>query len=171
MLTGGIAVIAEIDLRRIALQQTGLFIGERGTEGGADSFHPELGETDHIHIAFHENNPVQMTLLTKQIRRKNTFPFVENRRIGCIEVFRLPLFHGASTEGQYIAMGINDRKHRAAAEHVKVAVFAILGFFAHCQPGQNQLVELISFFEQAVAQYAPVIRGGTQAEFSDHAVA
>ena len=136
---GAVAVEAE-DRRRIepphALE---LGFGDRGAVGRDDFGDAGAVEGDHVHIAFHHDQPLGGAAGgSGAIDVVESPALVEERRVGRIQVLRLACPEDAPAECDDPAPRVADRDHQPSTEAVVAVLVRLLGLDQH--PGLDQLV-------------------------------
>jgi hypothetical protein len=103
---------------------------------------PELGQRDHIHVAFyHQHVAIFADCVTRLEQTVELRSLAEERRFRGIQVLWLALPHHAAAKPDHIALRIADREHDAIAEAVVAARLAIgvaLVLGLDQQPGLHQ---------------------------------
>ena len=164
VLPGAVAVVGEPDFRSVAGQELGLFRRQRRAQRGGYAFHAELAQGDHVHVALHQDHPLEPSRLAQQIGCENVVSLIEGGGIGGVEVLGLHVADGAPAEAEHVAVGVDDGEHGPVAEHVEDPAVP----FQH-QPGGDQFLFGKALAHQRTADVGPR-RGRTDAEAADHRV-
>ena len=114
-----VAVETEINTVRLTHQDFDVFRRRRRTQSRHAVAHAELRQRDHVHIAFdHQNPPCVFDRGTPFIQSVKVFPFIKQRRIRRIQIFRLRVIQHPAAETDDLPARIADRKHNPMTEAV-----------------------------------------------------
>ena len=113
-----VAVVADPDLRRVALHQPRLFLCQRRAQRGDDARDAVLQKRHRVHIPFHEYQPFEPMLLTGEVQRVETVSLVEHRRVRRVQVLGIAVAHDAPAKAEHLSLRVQDGKDDALAEHI-----------------------------------------------------
>ncbi len=160
---GVVAIEGEDDA--VDLAQQFLHMGRRGRgaqrcDGVADTV---LRQGDDVHVAFGDDGGVGFTQGLARLRQAEQLAaLLEERGFRRVQVFGFALVDNAATEGDDLALRIDDGDHQAVAE----AVVAAAGLVLDDQAGDLQFVGVV--IGEDGLQVLPAVRRIADAEASGH---
>jgi hypothetical protein len=114
-----VAVETEHELARDAEQAIEVFGRGRRAERRDRPGDAGLREADHVHVAFHDQQPLDFPQRLPRLVEPVQLPaLVEQRRLGRVQVLGLALVEDAAAERDRPAARVADREHHAIAEAV-----------------------------------------------------
>ena len=139
-----------------------MLLRQRRAERRDGAVEPVLVQGDGVHIALGQDD-APLLALAGNIECEQILAFIENNRLGRVQVFRRGIVHHAAPEADDIVPDIDDGEHEPVAEPVvHAAVFAPQG-----KPRVDQLVELIALFLHRVRKLRPRVRAEAKPEALD----
>ena len=123
-------------------------------------------ERNHIHIPFHQQHTLEVFRLAQQVGRVNVMAFVKRRRVGRVEGFGLYVAQRPAAEAEHRTARVDDRKHRAVAEHIEGTVI----FFLHRQPGLCEQINRRALLLQMLCQRIPAVRGSADSKQANRSI-
>ena len=121
-----------------------------------------LVQRNRVHIPLGQNDPALFALF-RHVERKEVFPFVEDGRLGRVEVFGRRVVHHAPAEADHGPAHVDDGKHQPVAEPVvHAAVFTPDG-----KARVQQFLPRIALFRHRVQKRGPLVRAEAQAKARD----
>ena len=160
-----VTVIAEINLRCIAHQQTALLSGECRPQGCSDILNPSRRQGYGIHIPFHHDYLFRCAdCLCRPVKAEEHTALIKQRGFGRVQILRLTAVHDTASEGYNSSSFIGNRYHHPIAE--AIVYTAPLTFF-HQSGFQKKLLADAAPTEGGV-KFIKRIRGKTQRKLSNN---
>ena len=114
-----IAVIAKINLRRIAQKQFALFGRKRRTKRGHYIMHACAIHRNRIHIAFnHDGIAFLLDGTMRAVQTKKQSAFIEQQCLRRVQILRLTVIQNTSAKASYMSTFIRNRNNHTIAEPV-----------------------------------------------------
>ena len=134
ILAGSIHIIRENDLIGILFEKPCLFYREGCPEGGYYIRDAMSMEGNRIHVALdHDRLPLFADLRQCLIDSKKETALIENGAFRRIQILRLTVIHDTTAERHHAPLQIQNGKHAAIAEHIKIVSILVSAKTAGCQ--------------------------------------
>ena len=162
VLPGLVAVVGQNDLIGVFGEDVRVLLRQGRAERRDGAVEPVLVQRDGVHIALGQND-APLLALAGNIECEQILAFIENDRLGRVQVFRRGIVHHAAAEADDIVPDIDDGEHEPVAKPVvHAAVFAPQG-----KPCVDQFVEFIPLFLHRVRERGPRIRAEAETKALD----
>ena len=129
-----------------------MLLRQRGAERRDRAVKAVLVQRDGVHVALGEDDPSLLAFF-RNVQGEEIFPFVEDDRLGRIEIFGRRVVHHAPAEADDVAAHIDDREHQPVAEAVVNAALLRLDREARLE----QLFLGVALFDHRVQQRRPLV--------------
>ena len=134
ILTGSIHIIRENDLVGIFFEKPCLLYSE-GSPEGSYYIRDTMGmQGNRIHVALdHDRLPLFADLRQCLIDSKKETTLIENGAFRRIQILRLTVIHDTTAECHHAPLQIQNGKHAAIAEHIKIVSILVPAKPAGCE--------------------------------------
>ncbi len=145
-----------------AKQAFHVFFAGGGPQRGDGIAQALLGEGNHVHVAFHHDDFIEVAIVFARLEQAVEFlAFMKYRGFRGVQVLGFIVPQHSAAESDDPATAVADREHHAVAE--PVVALARLGVF-HQQAGVDHRLLLQRVTAQVLVQVVPARRGEAEAE-------